>query len=743
MSIIYNERQKSFHLTNGKISYQFSVENNRFLIHNYWGKSVHSNKVNADFPLSDHSFSPTPFNVDGREFSLNTHGQEFPVNGHGDYRETVLEHRYKDGSFVTQLSYEGYEIGEGKPALDGLPQTYLNNQSEAETLCVFLKDELYNVKYTLNYTIFKDLSILTRSVNVSNEGNESIEINKLLSASIDFDHSNFDFIQLSGAWGREREIRRNPLSRGIHKIDSKRGTTAHTYQPFFALVDPYTTEHSGEVYGFHFIYSGEFVGTVEVNEYDQTRAQMGINPEHFNWKLEPDEYFQAPEVVMVYSDKGTNQMSQELHQLYQNKLIRGKHQFKERPVLINNWEATYFDFSEEKIEEIAEESSKLGMELFVLDDGWFGKRDNDSSSLGDWFEYEEKLPNGLKSLAESVKNKGMKFGLWFEPEMISEDSNLYRNHPEWLLKAKGRKPSHSRDQYILDYSRKEAREHIVKQMRAILDDVPIDYIKWDYNRNLSEIGSQSSLIRDGEVSHRFILGLYEVLEELVTRYPDVLWESCSGGGGRYDPGMLYYMPQTWTSDNTDAVARLNIQTGTSFVMPISSMGAHVSAVPNHQVNRITSLEIRGDVAMAGNLGYELDVTALSDEEKRTVKEQVIFYKENRKLIQYGNFYRIINPFEKNNQTAWIFVDEKKNEALFYHYTILAESNKSMSRVKFVGLDPDKRYRINQSDVLLYGSELMYKGLYMDPKATWYEGAKQHHIEDFSSVRIKLESMKPI
>lgn len=741
MSIIYNEEQKSFHLTNGEISYQFSVEKDQFLVHNYWGKAIHSNRVDSDFPLSDRSFSPSPYSVPGREFSLNNAAQEFPVNGFGDYRETALELRYKDDSFVTQLSYEGYEISEGKPTIEGLPQTYLTNQNEAETVKVFLKDNLYDVSYTLNYTIFKQYPIITRSVHLLNTGEESIEINKLLSASVDFDHSNFDFIQLSGAWGREREIRRNPLSRGIHKIDSKRGTTAHTYQPFFALTEPHTTEHSGEVYGFHFVYTGEFVGSVEVSEYDHTRAQMGINPDHFNWKLEPNAHFQTPEVVMVYSDKGTNSMSQALHQLYQNHLIRGQHQFEERPVLINNWEATYFDFSEEKIEEIAEESAALGIELFVLDDGWFGKRDDDTTSLGDWFVYENKLPKGLKSLAESVKGKGMKFGLWFEPEMISEDSELYKQHPEWVLKAKDRNPSHSREQYILDYSQKEARDYIVEQIRTILNEVPIDYIKWDYNRNLTEIGSQSVLIRDGEVSHRFVLGLYEILEELVTAYPNILWESCSGGGGRYDPGMLYYMPQTWTSDNTDAVARLKIQTGTSFIMPISSMGAHVSAVPNHQVNRTTSLKMRGDVAMAGNLGYELDVTKLSDEEKEVVKKQVSFYKKHRKLIQYGDFYRIINPFEKSNQTAWIFVDKTKDEALFYYYTILAESNSTAARVKFVGLNPNKKYQLNQSDVFLYGNELMHKGLYMDPEASWLNSEDQHHGGDFSSFRLKLESIK--
>lgn len=740
MTIHYHEKNKSFHLTNGRISYQFSVEEQDFLIHNYWGRAVKDNFTHADFPLKDRGFSPNPSNYEGREFSLNVLPQEFPTNGFGDYRETILEHRYEDGSFITQVKYKSYEISKGKPALEKLPHTNVSDDCEAETLEIYLIDELHKIDYTLSYTIFADLDVIARSVKVKNNGADAVEINKLLSMSVDFDHSDFDLIQLPGGWGRERDIQRSKLARGVHKLDSKRGTTGHNYQPFFALANPYTTENNGEVYGFHFVYSGEFLANIEVDEFDKTRAQMGINPEHFNWRLNSGETFQAPEVVMVYSNNGLNQLSQTYHHLYQNHLVRGRYQFEERPVLLNNWEGTYFDFTEEKIEEMADEAVDLGIELFVLDDGWFGHRDSDNSSLGDWFVYEEKLPSSLKTLAEKIKAKGLKFGLWFEPEMISKDSKLYRQHPEWLLKASNRQPSHSRSQYVLDYSQPEVRENIVSQLRVILDEVPIDYIKWDFNRNLTEIGSQSGQIRDGEVSHRFILGLYEVLEELTTSYPDILWESCSGGGGRYDPGMLYYMAQTWTSDNTDAVARLEIQTGTSLVMPISSMGAHVSAVPNHQVNRTTSLKFRGDVAMSGNLGYELDVTKMSAREKEMVKDQISFYKENRELVQFGNFYRILSPFD-GNDTAWIFVDNQKEEALFYYYKIMDKTNSHNPRVKFTGLDAKKKYRLNETNFTFYGNELMYKGLYIElPEYHSEMLAEEDNFGDFHSIRIKLKAV---
>lgn len=741
MSIHFNEQSKSFHLNNKWVSYQLAVVHGKYLAHVYWGKSIANLNADSDFPMWDRSFSPNPSGSTDRVFSLNTLPQEYPGNNNGDYRESAFEIGYTDGTFSTQLEYESFSIEEGKKPLKGLPHTYLSKENQAQTLKINLRDKISQLLVELTYTIFENYPVITRSVKVLNQGEKTIELNKLLTVSLDFDRSDFELIQLPGGWGRERDIVRHPIHRGVHRIDSKRGTTSHTYQPFVGLCDRHTTEQSGEVFGLHFVYSGEFMSNIEVTEYNQTRLQMGISSQHFNWQLEPGEIFQTPEVVMAYSGSGLNDFSQTLHGFYQHHLIRGSYQFEERPVLINNWEGTYFDFTEDKILDMADKAVDLGLELFVLDDGWFGKRNDDKTSLGDWFVYDEKLPNGLKSLAEKIRAKGLKFGLWFEPEMVSEDSELFRHHPDWVLKAAGRDASSGRDQYILDFTRKEVRTNIVSQMKAILDDVPIDYIKWDFNRNMTEIGSQNSTVRDVELTHRYMLGLYEVLEELTTSYPKILWESCSGGGGRYDPGMLHYMPQTWTSDNTDAVARLEIQSGTSLVLPISSMGAHVSAVPNHQVNRTTSLKMRGDVASAGNLGYELDPTSLSNEEKHIVKEQIRFYKENRRLIQYGKFYRLLSPFDLTNETAWLFVDEAKDEALFFYYLILDKTNTMRPRVKMAGLDPDKKYRIEGESSEYYGSELMYKGLFIQPPLPDSAAQSSYQINgDFRSISYKLTAV---
>jgi len=742
MGIRFNKKFSSFHLKNEQISYQIAIVDNKYLSHVYWGKAISESCRGSDFPIKDRSFSPNPAGDVTYGLSMNTLPQEYPGHNNGDYRESSFKLTYSDGSFSSQLVYDGYEIIKGKPAIDGLPHSYVSDSEGAETLIVKLKDESSECRINLIYTIFNNYPVITRSVSIENFGDESIQIDKLLSMSVDLDHSEFDCIQLPGAWGRERDLVRHPVYRGVHRIDSKRGTTSHTYQPFIALTNPHTTEDSGEVYGFHMVYSGEFVMNTEVTEYNQTRVQAGINPEHFRWTLNPGEHFVTPEVVMAYSDKGLNAFSQTLHNFYQNQLIRGTYQYKERPVLINNWEGTYFDFTEDKILEMADRAVELGVELFVLDDGWFGKRDDDTTSLGDWFVYDKKLPNSLKLLAEKIRAKGMKFGLWFEPEMISEESDLFKAHPDWVLKAEGRQPSKGRNQYILDYSQKAVRDNIASQLKKILDEVPIDYIKWDFNRNMSEIGSQSPGVSDGEVTHRYILGLYDLLEDLTTSYPDILWESCSGGGGRFDPGMLYYMPQTWTSDNTDAVARLEIQTGTSLVMPISSIGAHVSDVPNHQVNRWTSLDMRGHVAMSGNLGYELDPTKLSVFEKETVKRQINFYKKNRNLIQFGTFYRLKSPFDFNNETAWQFVDLEKSQSVVFYTVILDKSNQMRPRLKLKGLDSNKRYKISSYEGLFHGDELMNKGVYIDPPlgADQKQGSYQLN-GDFRSTMIKVEEVR--
>ncbi|MDU2828022.1 MAG: alpha-galactosidase, partial [Clostridium perfringens] len=533
---------------------------------------------------------------------------------------------------------------------------------------------------------------------------------RVLSANVDFTTDEFDFIQLSGSWGRERHILRNSLRSGSQAIESRRGASSHAQNPFMALCSKDANEEYGDVYGFNLVYSGNFLANVEVDMYRNARAQIGINPFDFKWLIESKEEFQAPEVVLVYSSKGLNGMSQIYHNLYRKRLCRGNYRDKIRPILINNWEATYFDFNEVKIKEIAEEASKLGMELFVLDDGWFGNRNDDKSSLGDWFVNEDKLKGGLSKLAKDINNMGLKFGLWFEPEMISPISKLYEKHPNWCIHIPGRTRSQARSQLILDLSRKEVCDYIIESISKILESSNISYVKWDMNRNMTEVGSLGlNSERQRETAHRYILGLYRVMEEITSRFPNVLFESCSGGGGRFDPGMLYYMPQTWTSDDTDAIERLKIQFGTSMVYPPISMGCHVSAVPNHQANRITSLQTRGVSAMAGNFGYELDITKLSEEEKEEIKEQISLYKEIRETVQFGTLYRLKSPFN-SNEVAWMMISEDKNEIIVSYVRQWALVNESFSNLKLTALDKDSEYEIIGEDIVLSGDELMYIGL---------------------------------
>lgn len=724
LQIEYNPTEQTFHLSNRIVSYVMHVEEDKFLAHQYWGKRLSKVYAKRSYLQANRAFAPTPTSLPN--LSLGLLPQEYPGTDTGDYREPAYSYSDEQGWRANRLEFAGYRISEGKPSLPGLPHTYVLEDNQAKSLEVDLRDAVTGMEATLRYTIFRDQPILTRSICFQNSGNEELMLERALSMSLDFPDADYELLQLPGAWAREREMIRSPLVRGIHTLDSKRGTTSHTYQPFVALTRKAANEVAGEVFGFHFVYSGEFVANVEVSPYAQTRVQMGISPTHFEWTLLPGETFQTPEVIMVYSSEGINGMSLGLHQLYQHHLVRGDHQYRERPILINNWEGTYFDFTEDKILEIAESASQLGIELFVLDDGWFGNRDSDMSSLGDWFVHERKLPSGLRQLSESIRAKGMKFGLWFEPEMISEDSELYRSHPHWCLHTPRRPRSQGRNQYVLDFSREEVRCNILQQMKTILDEVPIDYIKWDYNRNMTELGSGAANALPGEVAHRYMLGLYEMLEELVTDYPHILFESCSGGGGRYDPGMLYYMPQTWASDNTDAVARLEIQYATSLLFPISSMGAHVSAVPNHQVNRHTSLTMRGNVAMSGNLGYELDLTQTTEAEKRELAEQIKFYKEYRSLIQFGDFYRILSPFANQNRTAWLFVDQQKETALFFYFQILEKANKPYTLIKLNGLNPDYCYQLEDGRIF-GGDELMYHGFYLT----------EDLYGDFQSLRIVI------
>ncbi|HRM23825.1 MAG TPA: alpha-galactosidase [Enterococcus aquimarinus] len=711
--ITFNKEQQVFHLCNNQISYLIEVEEHGYLAHLYFGKKINHYSGHYQYVRDMRSFGPYPEAADHDTFSLDTVMLEYPGYGFGDFREPAYNFKLKDGSRITDFRYDSFEIVQGKCAIEGLPHLYTNQATEAETLIITLKDDVAQLRLKLNYTIYQDYATVIRSTTLINDSAETVEINQLASQSLDFPNCSFELIHLNGAWGRERQLTREKIEIGTKVLDSKRGSSSHHQNPFVTLVEPTTTEFQGEAYGFCLVYSGNHQTVIEKDNYSQTRVVMGMNPFNFAWQLPAGESFHSPEVVNVYSNQGLNQMSKTYHDLFNHHLIRGEHQLKERPVLINNWEATYFDFDDAKIHGIVDEAQALGIEMFVLDDGWFGERKDDHRSLGDWYEFEGKLEQGLEGIAQYVHDKGMKFGLWFEPEMISKDSDLHRAHPDWVLSVPGRPRSLSRQQHVLDFSRADVRDHIYQQMTAILDRVPIDYIKWDMNRNMTEV---YSLLLDpemqGEVSHRYILGLYEFMEKLTQAYPHILFESCSGGGGRYDAGMLYYMPQTWTSDNTDPIARLKIQYSTSLVYPISTMGAHVSAIPNHQTGRETNLDIRGNVAMSGVLGYELDLTTLSEEEKVLIVKQVDFYKEHRQLLQFGDFVRLKSPYEEN-EVAWMFVSKDKKEAIVFYFRVLVEASAPYVTLKLAHLDETLEYQI--ANHVISGDALMNIGMYIDPK----------------------------
>ncbi len=711
--ITFNKEQQVFHLCNNQISYLIEVEEHGYLAHLYFGKKINQYSGHYQYVRDMRSFGPYPEAADHDTFSLDTVMLEYPGYGFGDFREPAYNFKLKDGSRITDFRYDSFEIVQGKCAIEGLPHLYTNQATEAETLIITLKDDVAQLCLKLNYTIYQDYATVIRSTTLINDSAETVEINQLASQALDFPNRSFELIHLNGAWGRERQLTREKIEIGTKVLDSKRGSSSHHQNPFVTLVEPTTTEFQGEAYGFCLVYSGNHQTVIEKDNYSQTRVVMGMNPFNFAWQLPAGESFHSPEVVNVYSNQGLNQMSKTYHDLFNHHLIRGEHQLKERPVLINNWEATYFDFDDAKIHGIVDEAQALGIEMFVLDDGWFGERKDDHRSLGDWYEFEGKLEQGLEGIAQYVHDKGMKFGLWFEPEMISKDSDLHRAHPDWVLSVPGRPRSLSRQQHVLDFSRADVRDHIYQQMTAILDRVPIDYIKWDMNRNMTEV---YSLLLDpemqGEVSHRYILGLYEFMEKLTQAYPHILFESCSGGGGRYDAGMLYYMPQTWTSDNTDPIARLKIQYSTSLVYPISTMGAHVSAIPNHQTGRETSLDIRGNVAMSGVLGYELDLTTLSEEEKVLIVKQVDFYKEHRQLLQFGDFVRLKSPYEEN-EVAWMFVSKDKKEAIVFYFRVLVEASAPYVTLKLAHLDETLEYQI--ANHVISGDALMNIGMYIDPK----------------------------
>ena len=710
MAINFCKETKTFKLDTYSSTYIFGVFEGNYLVHYYYGAPIPDTNVDSLWlrPWFA-SFCPDSPSAKIPNFSPDVTPMEYSTFGAGDFRLSAFAVKNSDGNKVTDLRYVSHEIYTGKKALPGLPSLYVDEEGEAQTLEILTEDKVTGVKATLIYTVFEKKGAITRSVKVENPSDKPFYIDTIHSLCVDLPGYDFDMLGLYGRWVKERALDRYPLHRGIQSIKSKRGSSSHNHNPFTALVSKNATEDYGDCYGFNLVYSSNFSIDVEVDGFASSRLVMGINPEGFNWLLNPGEEFYSPEAVMIYTNKGIGEMSRMFHRLYDNNLVRGKWKKAKRPLLINNWEGTGMDFDHDKLVSFARHAKDMGIEMLVMDDGWFGKRDDDKSSLGDWFVAEYKLKHGLSGLIKEVNDLGLKFGIWFEPEMISPDSEIYRAHPDWCLHTEGRDKSIARTQYVIDYSRKEVRDHIYSMMYKILSENNIAYVKWDFNRNLTEVScAELPPERQGEVFHRFVLGTYEIMDRLTKDFPDLLLENCSGGGGRFDPGMLYYSPQIWTSDNTDPIERLTIQFGTSLCYPASTMGAHVSA------SRRANYETKKNVALWGSFGYELDPDKLTEDEKEEIKEQVKEYHKYYDVIHFGELYRLITPFENEFKVAWEFVSEDKKEALVTVVHIKLPYD-SLFFLKLKGLDPQKYYKIDDTDEVYSGAYLMNAGLNLTHK----------------------------
>lgn len=711
MSIVFDSEKRIFKLDTATSSYVIEIYEQGYLAHLYYGKKIPDTNLSAfKFRSPFASFSPNNINIDNWKFSPDVCPLEYQGEGSGDFRISAVAIRNPDGNNVTDFRYKSHKIYAGKPAIEGLPSLYVEDDSEATTLEILTEDSVTGIQALLFYTVFEKLGAMTRSTKIINPTDKTVDIEKVYSCAVDFMTYDYDLLTLYGKWVKERSLERRALARGRQGVSSKRGSSSHFQNPFAALVDKNATEDFGNAYGFNLVYSSNFSVDVEVDGYGGTRFLMGINPETFGWKLEAGESFSAPEAVMVYSPDGIGEMSRIFHRLYAKHLIRGKWKNIKRPLLINNWEATGMDFDGDTIVSFAAKAKELGIEMLVMDDGWFGNRNDDRSSLGDWQVNEEKLGGTLADLIGRINALGLKFGIWYEPEMISRDSNLYRAHPDWCLHVPDREKSIGRHQYVLDYSRQDVRDYIFNEMYKVLSVNKVDYLKWDFNRNLTEVGSAIlPADRQKEVFHRYVLGTYEVMDRLTKAFPDMLIENCSGGGGRFDPGMLYFSPQIWTSDNTDPIERLAIQFGTSMCYPASTMGAHVSA------SRRTGYDTKGNVALWGSFGYELNPNKYTEEDAELVRAQVAEYHKYYDVIHFGDLYRLISPFENAFRAAWMFVSEDKSEALVTS-VVMRESYDDAFCLKLKGLDPEKYYRDEETGEIYSGALLMNAGLCL----TWTE-----------------------
>ena len=728
MAIIVDEKTGLFQLITDNTEYQMKADKYGVLKHLWYGEKTGCDmEYLQSYP--DVGFSGNIYDAgNDRTYSLDTLPLEYACDGVGDYRVTGAAAVHSDGSCALDLRYKSYRISKGKYSIKGLPAVYAD-VSESETLEIVLKDKYSDIEVTLRYGVLPKLDIITRCASVANNTNEPVILTKAASLCLDIPHGEWEWGHFHGRHAMERLTERMPLCHGIQESSSTRGTSSHHQNPTVLLCSPDCTETSGSCIGAALMYSGSFQTKIQLDQMEQVRLVMGINPELFRWELKPSEVFDTPEVIMSYSSNGMEKLSHNFHKVIREHVCRGKYKLAERPVLINNWEATYFDFNEEKILKIAEQAASLGVDMLVLDDGWFGKRDDDCSGLGDWFVSEEKLNGGLGKLAEKIKSLGMKFGLWFEPEMVSEDSDLYRSHPDWAIKIPSRNPVRSRYQLVLDMINPEVRDYLFGAISDILKNADISYIKWDMNRSICDWYTPClSAENQGEMPHRYVLGLYELLERLTTAFPDVLFEGCSGGGGRFDAGMLYYCPQIWCSDDTDAFERTKIQYGTSFFYPVSAIGSHVSAVPNHQTGRITPIETRAVTAMAGSFGYELDLNTLSHDEKQEVKEQIVRFKKDGPLIHNGLYYRLSDSLN-DKYAMWGFVSEDKKEVLVHGVIFRTEPNRTQYLVKLRGLLPDTNYRLAENGEVYKGSALMNGGILLPKSWGDYASIEMHFISE--------------
>ncbi|MBQ6898390.1 MAG: alpha-galactosidase [Clostridia bacterium] len=707
MPIIFDSEKKIFKLDTLNSSYIFEIYNENYLVHLYYGKKIPDYNL-KDFPNRRMfaSFSASNPHMDDWVFSADVFPLEIGCNGCGDMRISSLQIRNADGNASTDMRYASHKIYKGKPALKGLPALYENTEGECETLEITTRDCVTGAEAVLLYTVFEKYSAITRSVIIKNTSDRPFAIEKVMSFNLDMNGKDFDLITLYGRHNNERNFERRALSHGRQGIGSRRGSSSAQQNPFMALLRHGATEDHGDAYGFNLVYSCNHLCEIEVDFNNSSRVMMGIDPSDFSWKLSPGEEFYSPEAVLVYSDEGLGGMSRTFHKLYNNNLVRGPWKNAKRPLLINNWEGTYFDFDDDKLVAIAEWAKETGIEMLVMDDGWFGKRNDDTCALGDWEVNENKLRGGIGSLVSRVKALGLKFGIWYEPEMISPDSDLFRAHPDWHIHVPDRESSIGRHQYVIDMSRQDVRDYLFNKMSEVLANNDIDYVKWDFNRNITEAGS--AILppeRQSEFFHRFILGTYELMGRLLEAYPHLLLENCSGGGGRYDPGMMYFSPQIWCSDNTDALSRVDIQFGSSLCYPASVQGAHVSA------SRRSGYETKRNVAMWGSFGYELDPAKISEEARAEIKTQIADYHKYYDLIHNGDLYRIISPWDDPYRVAWEFVSDDKNEAMLtVVIKFFMEARNFFIRLK--GLDPDKYYKCLEDGEIYSGALLMNAGIAM-------------------------------